>query len=96
VLYAFGTGAGGSGPFGGVIGDGAGGLCGLAGGGTADDGVLYDLDTASHETVLYTFGGGAGGGAPVGVVRDAAGNFYGATRYGGAHDSGVVFRLAAQ
>lgn len=94
VLYSFTNGQDGSYPEGGVIRDQAGNLYGTAqNGGTANQGVVYKLDTTGHQTVLYSFTGGADGSQPyAGVIRDMAGNLYGTTLYGGAAE-GVVFKL---
>ena len=95
VLYSFTGGADGSGPVAGVIRDSAGNLYGTAyGGGTANAGVVFKLDTTGHETVLYSFKGGADGASPwAGVIRDSAGNLYGTTVYGGTANEGVVYKL---
>jgi uncharacterized repeat protein (TIGR03803 family) len=73
----------------------AGNLYGTASwGGTAGQGLVYELDTAGHETVLHNFTGGADGGYPyAGVIRDAAGNLYGTTEYGGLRSTGVIFKI---
>jgi uncharacterized repeat protein (TIGR03803 family) len=94
VLYNFAATADGFGPSGGLIRDSAGNLYGTTGlGGTAESGVVYELDATGHYTVLYRFTGGADGGGPTtGVIRDLAGNLYG-TALGGTSDSGVVFKL---
>src|ERR1039457_4370024 len=94
VLYNFAAPADGFGPSGGLIRDSAGNLYGTTGlGGTAESGVVYELDATGHYTVLYRFTGGADGGGPTtGVIRDLAGNLYG-TALGGTSDSGVVFKL---
>ena len=94
VLYSFTAAADGFGPSGGLIRDSAGNLYGTTGlGGTAESGVVYELDATGHYTVLYRFTGGADGGGPTtGVIRDLAGNLYG-TALGGTSDSGVVFKL---
>ena len=96
VLYSFTGGADGGAPYAGVIRDPAGNLYGTTyyGGGTANAGVVYKVDTAGHETVLYSFTGGADGGQPAaGVIRDSAGNLYGTTYYGGTANAGVVYKL---
>jgi len=107
VLYAFTGGADGANPAAGVIQDSAGNLYGTAmyGGaaqGTNGNGVVYELDTAGHQTVLYTFTGGVDGKWPsAGVVRDPAGNLWGTTQSGGPAGSpcdsgcGVVYKLDA-
>jgi uncharacterized repeat protein (TIGR03803 family) len=104
VLYAFKGGpAQGSGPFAGVVRDGAGNLYGTTeSGGPARAGVVFRVDPTGHETVLYSFYGGADGAAPqAGVIGDSAGNLYGTTASGGGilvpgcapFGCGVVFKL---
>jgi uncharacterized repeat protein (TIGR03803 family) len=95
VLYSFTGGADGFQPYAGVIRDAAGNLYGSTlRGGTANVGVLYELDAAGHETVLYSFTGGADGGEPLaGVIRDSAGNLYGSTARGGTANLGVLYKL---
>ena len=96
VLYSFKGGADGERPETGVIRDAAGNFYGsTGGGGLANAGVVYKLDTAGNETVLYTFTGGQDGRQPNAVIRDAAGNIYGTTSSGGAAGLGVVFELSA-
>jgi uncharacterized repeat protein (TIGR03803 family) len=97
VLYTFTAGADGTYPYAGVISDSAGNLYGTtySGGvlclnGSYSCGVVYELDTAGHETVLYSFAGGAGFWPTAGVIRDTAGNLYVTTTDGGA---GVVYEL---
>jgi len=99
VLYSFTGGADGDGPPSGVIRDAAGNLYGTtSAGGTANAGVVYELDSAGRLTVLYSFTGGAGGSGPeAGVIQDPAGNLYGTTLYGGTAPGysgiGVVFKV---
>jgi uncharacterized repeat protein (TIGR03803 family) len=78
-----------------VIRDSAGNLYGTTyNGGTADAGVVFELDANGQETVLHNFTGGADGGNPyAGVIRDSAGNLYGTTEYGGAANLGAVFKV---
>jgi uncharacterized repeat protein (TIGR03803 family) len=93
------TGANGGYPYTGVIRDSAGNLYGATPyGGSAGNGVVYELDPAGNETVLYTFTGGADGGEPFegSLVRDSAGNLYGTTQFGGKNSGGVVFELTPQ
>jgi len=81
---------GGSGSFGGVIGDGAGNLYGTTeGGGTAGGGVLYKVDPAGKETVLYNFTNGVD---PF-MARDSAGNFYGVASNNGGFSE--LYKLSA-
>ncbi|MGC9945283.1 MAG: choice-of-anchor tandem repeat GloVer-containing protein [Bryobacteraceae bacterium] len=102
VLYSFTGGADGGYPVAGLAQDPEGNLYGAAsGGGAANHGVVYKLDTTGRQTVLYTFTGGADGARPMaGLFRDSAGNLYGDT-YGGGNTSaacggscGVVFMIA--
>src|ERR1700691_419832 len=89
----------GANPNAGLIRDAAGNLYGTAvQGGAWNQGVVYKVDPAGHQSVLYAFTGGADGGSPnAGVIRDTAGNLYGTTTYGGAAPgttgSGVVYKL---
>ena len=94
ALYSFTGGADGGQPFASVVRDSAGNLYGTTvNGGTADAGVVYELDPTGQETVLYNFTGGADGASPyAGVIRDAAGNLYGTTTAGGT-GAGVVYKL---
>jgi uncharacterized repeat protein (TIGR03803 family) len=86
--------ADGASPHAGAIRDSAGNLYGTTyGGGTANQGVVYKLDTTGHQTVLYTFMGGDGGGPQAGVIRDSDGTLYGTTAYGGRDGFGVVYKL---
>jgi uncharacterized repeat protein (TIGR03803 family) len=96
VLYSFTGGVDGAIPSAGVIRDSAGDLYGTAEtGGTANEGVVYKLDTTDNETVLYSFPSTADGSGPsAGVIRDSAGNLYGTTAAGGAEGAGVVYKLA--
>jgi uncharacterized repeat protein (TIGR03803 family) len=95
VLYSFTGESDGSNPVAGLIADSAGNFYGTTQyGGTANSGVLYELEANGSLTVLYHFTGGNDGGNPqAGVIRDAAGNLYGTTSAGGVADRGVVFKL---
>ncbi len=99
VLYNFTGGADGGWPMAGVIRDPAGNLYGTTpgGGGTANAGVVYKLDTSAQETVLYSFAGGADGAYPqTALILDSAGNLYGTTPQGGASQGwGVVYKVGA-
>jgi uncharacterized repeat protein (TIGR03803 family) len=92
ALYSFTGGADGGGPNAGVILDSAGNLYGTTyGGGTANAGVVYKLDTAGNYTVLHSFTE-VDSEPYAGVTRDSAGNLYGTTAFGGAR-YGVVYKL---
>jgi uncharacterized repeat protein (TIGR03803 family) len=85
VLHTFAGGSDGADPESAVVLDAAGNVYGTTvGGGVANVGVVYKVDTSGQETVLYSFTGGADGGTPNGVIVDAAGNLYGTTLFGGA------------
>jgi len=95
VLYSFTGGADGRNPEAGVTRDSAGNLYGTAnGGGIANDGTVFKLDPAGHETVLHDFVAGIDGVRPTsGVVLDAQGSLYGTTTYGGPYGYGMVYKL---
>ncbi len=94
-LYSFTGGADGAHPVAGVIRDSAGNLYGTTrDGGTANLGVVYEVDATGHETVLHSFGGGNDGSYPVsGLVAGPRGFFYGTTFEGGPEDSGIVYAV---
>src|ERR1039458_2919880 len=87
----------GANPYAGGIRDSAGNLYGTTySGGAANAGVVYQVDTAGHQTVLYSFTGGADGANPYGgVIGDSAGNLYGTTLWGGTGGVGVVYKVGA-
>lgn len=104
VLYSFaGNTADGSNPEGGVISDSEGNLFGTTEGGGDGAGcggyiygcgIVFEIDTAGHETILHTFNGEGDGAIPwAGLIRDAAGNFYGTTVEGGTAGLGTIFKL---
>ena len=96
VLYGFTGGADAANPVAGVIRDEAGNLYGTteSGGGPANLGAVYKLDTSGKETVLCAFTSPPGGSNPMAaVIRDDAGNLYGTTFSGGTADGGAVYKL---
>ena len=88
-------------PTAGLIMDKAGNLYGTTfhGGGTSDDGTVFELTHRGTETVLYSFCAqtdcGDGALPQAGLIMDKAGNLYGTTVQGGANNflGGVVFQL---
>jgi uncharacterized repeat protein (TIGR03803 family) len=96
VLYSFSRGNDGWLPSGGLIRDSSGNLYGTTqGGGPANEGTVFKLDSTGNKTVLYSFTGGNDGGTPVGgLILDAVGNLYGTTYYGGSSQAGTVYRIA--
>ena len=107
VLYAFGGGAGGHLPTGGLVFDKAGNLYGTTwyGGVPAGCGTVFELAPNPGggwtESVIHAFTGcvnGNDGVAPRGeLILDSAGNLYGITTFGGAgaSASGTVFELVS-
>jgi uncharacterized repeat protein (TIGR03803 family) len=68
-------------------------IYGVAAGGTARSGMVFQVSKTGPQ-VLYNFHGGQNdGAAPVGVVLDSFGNVYGTTSDGGPNKSGIVFEL---
>ncbi|HEY3638385.1 MAG TPA: choice-of-anchor tandem repeat GloVer-containing protein, partial [Rhizomicrobium sp.] len=66
-------------------------------GGSANDGVVFELAPNGTETVLHNFTGGPTDGMQPNygsLIRDKAGNLYGTTAGGGTHTlGGTVFKL---
>jgi uncharacterized repeat protein (TIGR03803 family) len=103
-LYAFGGGADGASPFGGVTIGPDGALYGTTTGTFSGYGTVFRLTPEASfcksvscpwiETVLYEFAGGNDGEFPYGdLIFDAAGNIYGTTFGGGVYGGGTVFKL---
>ncbi len=69
------------------------------GGGTYDDGTIFEITTAGVLTTLYTFCSKTdcadGAGPYAGLVQDNSGNLYGTTVGGGSHFNGTVFKLSS-
>jgi uncharacterized repeat protein (TIGR03803 family) len=99
ILYSFGSGKDGLGPYASLIFDAAGNLYGTTyGGGAYGHGTVFELMPQSgggwKAKVLHSFGQGKDGTAPyAGLSLDTAGNLYGATTYGGAYNLGTAFEL---
>jgi uncharacterized repeat protein (TIGR03803 family) len=98
VLWNFGGGSDGSGPWSNYfISDAKGNLyAATAAGGTYSAGTVFMLSPAGKETVLYEFTGSNGdGNGPHGrLAFDAKGNIYGTTQGGGANGTGTVYELS--
>ena len=99
VIWDFGGGSDGSGPWSNYfISDAKGNLyAATAAGGTYSSGVVFMLSPAGKETVLYEFKGQANGdgAAPHGrLAFDAKGNIYGTTQGGGTNGTGTVYELS--
>lgn len=91
VLHSFTGGSDGANPSGGLVLGPAGNLYGATTfGGTANFGVLYEIDSMGKETILHTFSGLSDGGNPQATLtRDAAGNLYGTA--GGGTGNGAFY-----
>jgi uncharacterized repeat protein (TIGR03803 family) len=95
VLYSFTGGADGGAPTAGLIKDSMGNFYGTAfSGGTANQGVVFKLDTSNTYTVLHAFGGGTGDGEnpAAGLVQDSSGVLYGTTLGGGGSHQGTIYK----
>jgi uncharacterized repeat protein (TIGR03803 family) len=94
VLYSFKGSPDASGPYAGLVRDGAGNLYGTTPkGGRFDRGTVFKVDTAGKETVLHNFRWVDGKWPYGGLVRDNQGNLYGTTSAGGTLGRGTVFKL---
>jgi len=64
-------------------------------GGTAGEGVVFEVDASGHETVLHNFTRGAEGNQPytAGVILDPECNLYGTTSFSGAGGQGAVYKI---
>jgi uncharacterized repeat protein (TIGR03803 family) len=94
-LHVFTGGAGGSGPYGGVISDASGALYGatIYGGSTSyDGGTVYKYDNGVF-TTLADIGSIGGRQARGGLAFDGAGNLYGTTTGGGAANEGILYKI---
>jgi uncharacterized repeat protein (TIGR03803 family) len=97
VLYNFTGGADGDIPTGCLISDAGGNLYGTTTyGGADDEGTVFKVDSASHESVIYSFtAGDLDGSVPnCGLIRHS-GNLYGTTEFGGPSNYGTIFKIDA-
>ena len=97
VLYVFNNGATGAHPTGSLVFDAAGNLYATTrGGGTALDGVVFELTptgTGHWREQALSFTGANGSGPDAGVILDTVGNAYGTASFGGANGDGVIFQI---
>jgi uncharacterized repeat protein (TIGR03803 family) len=73
-------------------------LIGTASGGSAFNGVLFQVGPDKSETVLHTFcqlADCTDGSLPVGVLADPAGTIFGVTEHGGKRNDGIIYQLTA-
>jgi uncharacterized repeat protein (TIGR03803 family) len=102
VLHSFCAQSGctdGSTPVGGLVADKSGDFYGTTYiGGSANDGVVFELSPSAGYSVLYNFcsqSNCADGQTPyAGLTLDKAGNLYGTTTFGGAYQGGALFELS--
>ena len=100
VLHEFSGGSDGGAPTGQLVFDSEGNLYGIANGGGAGFGTVYELSPANGKwtfKVIHTFRGGNDGVVGIGVsglVLDKAGRLYGVTEMGGTAGFGTIFRLS--
>jgi uncharacterized repeat protein (TIGR03803 family) len=66
------------------------------GGGSNDDGAVFDLQPPRTEQVLFEFPGGTGGAYPIGGILVGSTALYGTATYGGTASSaaGIIFALS--
>ena len=60
-------------------------------GGSHNNGTVFKVDAAGHETVLYAFGDKPDGASPAAALIDVGGKLYGTTTSGGKYGYGTVF-----
>ncbi|MGA7078008.1 MAG: choice-of-anchor tandem repeat GloVer-containing protein [Terriglobales bacterium] len=95
LLHTFAGGADGANPTVALVRDKAGNLYGTtSGGGSSNDGTVFEFSPSGTHTILYTFTGGADGAEPGSdLILDKQGNLYGTTIGGGTLGLGVVYKV---
>jgi len=97
-LHSFTDGSAGAHPTGTLVFDSTGNLYATTrGGGTALDGVVFELSPigpGNWKEQALSFSGANGSAPDAGVIFDSAGNVYGTTSFGGTSGDGVVFRIS--
>jgi uncharacterized repeat protein (TIGR03803 family) len=89
------NGGNGSGPWGGLLMDTNGNLCGTTrGGGIYGNGTVFALAQGSSTIdTLVSFNGSNGSAPQAGLIMDSSGNLYGTAYGGGAYGDGTVFEV---
>jgi uncharacterized repeat protein (TIGR03803 family) len=98
TLYSFAGGTDGANPATALVQGSDGNFYGAAsGGGSYNNGTLFQITANGALTSLYSFTGGTDGASPRGVlVQGSDGNFYGTVSGGGQDGQGAVFRLTTE
>jgi len=65
-----------------------------AGGGTADAGTIFKIDSAGSLTTLHIFSDVDGAGPAAALIQGSDGSLYGTTAFGGANGYGTVFKAS--
>ena len=63
------------------------------GGGSSNNGTVFEISPAGTESVVFTFSSGNGSRPQAGLVQNAAGDLLGTTSNGGVYTFGTAFKL---